>query len=70
MMENKYYYLADFMSREELSQLRKNYEKFREEAGKYSFSWLPGELEKYAFEKGIITSEQYKKISKTATILM
>lgn len=62
-MPNKYYFLTDFIDRDSFLKLRDDFERFREAQGKHSTSWGPGELEKYAFEKGLINSDQYRRIT-------
>ncbi len=64
-MPNKYYFLTDFINREQFMHLRNNFEKHRESNGRIPDKWSPGELEKYAFDCGIITTDQYKKISES-----
>ena len=64
-MSNKYYFLTDFINREQFMQLRNKFEKHRESSGRIPDRWCPGELEKYAFDCGIITTDQYRKISET-----
>lgn len=67
-MPNKYYFLTDFITRDQFMQLRQDFEKLRESNGQHSDNWGPGELEKYALETGIITMDQYEKI--TQSVLM
>ncbi len=64
-MQSKYFFLTDFINREAFIRLRQDFEKYRETQGKHSFNWGPGELEKYALEKGLITRDQYKKITQS-----
>ena len=61
-MPSKYYFLTDFVSRDQFVQLRIDFQKHREFAGKSLDTWGPGELEKFALEKEMISQEEYKKI--------
>lgn len=64
-MSDKYYFLVDFLNRNELEKLTEDFEQYRKSIGKWTGSWTPGDLEKFALEKGFITQEQYKKIIKS-----
>ena len=61
-MPSKYYFLTDFVNRDQFFQLRIDFEKHREFTGRSTDTWGPGELEKFALEQGIISQEEYKKI--------
>lgn len=67
-MSNKYYFLTDFINKEQFMQLKGQFEKHRESIGSLADMWSPGELEKYALDCGLITAEQYQKIVK-ATLM-
>lgn len=64
-MPSKYYFLTDFIDRDAFFKLKEDFEKHRELSGKHSDIWGPGELEKFALDKGFITPEQYQKITRS-----